>query len=129
MSLTTRVSSFLEAAYGSSIGINQSYSVADSANSKYFHPLEFTMNALATVTGNLCNITTVKYLMLESSLPVDVTIVTPTGPALPPTPTPATFRVNNVMTIGADIANPIIFFNPNSGATGNVSVKITAIGA
>ena len=128
MNLTTRLSSFLEAANGTSIGINQSYSVS-SSNNKYYHPLEFSMNPLTSVTGSLCNITTAKYLIMETNLPVDVTIMTPIGPLDPPTLTAATFRVNNVMTIGADIASPIVFYNPNGGANGNVSIKITAVGA
>jgi len=128
MVLTTRASAFLESFLGSNLIVNQTYSVFDSGQNKYFHPIEFVLDPLTTVTGNLFDVTTAKYLLLESTLPVDVTIVTPIGPLDPPTPTPATFRVRNFMSIGADITSPIIFYNPNGGPSGNLSIKITAIG-
>jgi hypothetical protein len=128
MVMTTRISAFLEASSGSSLNFNQSFSVGDAGQSKYFHPLEFILDPLTTVTGYLCNVTTAKYLLLETNLPIDVTIVTKIGPLEPPTATPATFRIRNVMAIGADITAPVIFYNPNGGASGNVSVKITAVG-
>lgn len=128
MAITTRLSAFLEASYGTRLGINQSFAVGDTGQSKYYSPLEITLNALTTVTGVMCNVTTAKYILLETSLPIDVTIVTPIGPLDPPTPTAATFRVRNVMAIGADITSPLILYNPNNGTAGNVTVKITAVG-
>jgi hypothetical protein len=128
MKLTTRASAFLESFFGTNIVINQSYSVFDGAQDKYFHPIVFVLDPLTSVTGNLFNITTAKYLLMETNLPVDVTIVTAIGPSDPPTLTPATFRVQNFMAIGADITAPIVFYNPNGGASGNLSIKITAVG-
>ena len=126
--MTTQLSAFLQASSGSSMDVSQSFSITDATETKYYHPLEFVLDPLEIVTGVLCNITTAKYLMMETNLPVDVTLTTSIGPLDPPTPTSTTFRLQNFMVIGAEIESPIIIYNPNSGTAGNVTITITAVG-
>ena len=128
MALHTRLSAFLETHSGGSFDLNQSFCINDTSESRYQHP-EYALNPLTSVTGNFGGMTTAKYIMLETTKPIDFTIWTPTGPTIPPVSTPATIRINNAMMLCAEAADTFVIYNPNSGASGNVLVKITAVGA
>lgn len=127
MGLSTRISAFFETLSGSALMFNQSFIASDGASTQYYrNPISLTINPLATVVVDLFGVIITTFLMIESNVPIDVTIITPTGPIGGTTPTSATFKVNGALLLSANITQ-LTIFNPQGGTTG-ASVKIASVG-
>jgi hypothetical protein len=115
----------MEGMTGSTLMFNQGFSITDGQGTEYCRtPVDIAVAALATQAINLRGITTASHLMIQTDRAVDITITTPIGPTIPPIATPATFRVNDIFIISADIT-AVSIYNPNNL---DANIKLTAVG-
>jgi len=123
--MTSQISAFIKSMVGQGFLIEQSFSFGDGSFTQFYQtPQALTIPALTTQTISLLNVTDAKYFFLQTDLPLDLTITTPIG--IVPTPTPATFRVNQGILVSADISS-LTVFNPNNGPP-FANFSITALG-
>ena len=125
MNLTTRLSAHIESFYGGLLTLTRTFSATNEALTKYQHdPIGMTIESLQRLDIGLNQIVTASYLYIQTSSPVDVTIMTKVGPTDPPLDNEATFRLNDAILIGADIT-ALSVYNPQSAA---VLVQVSAVG-
>ena len=123
--LTTRLSGLIEGMTGSTLMFSQGFVVSNGQGTEYCRtPVDMVIDPLTTESIDLHGITTASHLVLETDQAVDIILTTPIGPTIPPVPTPATFRINRILVITADVT-ALSIYNPNNV---NANIKLTAVG-